>query len=92
MRIADMLEVGNGGMTETQYRTHFNLWAIFKAPLLIGCDVRNMSAVTRDILLQTDVRTLLFIMMGLGCARFFLLLARMGTNVKLEPTKTDMWG
>lgn len=42
-------------MTETQYRTHFNLWAIFKAPLLIGCDVRNMTPSTRDVLLQTAV-------------------------------------
>jgi hypothetical protein len=91
MRIADMLEVGNGGMTETQYRTHFNLWAIFKAPLLIGCDVRNMSAVTRDILLQTDVRSLLC--RGWFVRVFSLLLARMGTSVPpLGPTKTDMWG
>lgn len=35
----DMLEVGNGGMTATEYRAHFSLWAAAKAPLLIGCDV-----------------------------------------------------
>jgi alpha-galactosidase len=33
----DMLEVGNGGMTTTEYRTHFSLWAMMSAPLLIGC-------------------------------------------------------
>ena len=32
----DMLEVGNGGMTTTEYITHFSLWCIGKAPLLIG--------------------------------------------------------
>eukprot|EP01084_Bolivina_argentea_P286209 490954_1 len=32
----DMLEVGNGGMSTTEYMTHFSLWCIGKAPLLIG--------------------------------------------------------
>ena len=26
----DMLEVGNGGMTTTEYKTHFSLWALMK--------------------------------------------------------------
>jgi alpha-galactosidase len=30
----DMLEVGNGGMTDTEYRTHMSLWALLAAPLL----------------------------------------------------------
>jgi len=38
----DMLEVGNGGMTVDQYRAHFSLWCLMKAPLLIGCDVSRM--------------------------------------------------
>src|SRR5882724_2509371 len=36
---ADMLEVGNGGLTEPQERTHFALWAAMKSPLLIGTDL-----------------------------------------------------
>ncbi len=51
----DMLEVGNGGMSTDEYRTHMSLWAIFAAPLLAGNDVRNMSADTRSILLNKDV-------------------------------------
>ena len=27
---ADMLEVGNGGMTLSEYRVHFSLWALMK--------------------------------------------------------------
>ena len=50
-----MLEVGNGGMTTDEYRTHMSLWAIFAAPLLAGNDVRNMSADTRSILMNKDV-------------------------------------
>ena len=35
----DMLEVGNGGLTLEEEKTHFALWAISKAPLIIGCDL-----------------------------------------------------
>ena len=52
---ADMLEVGNGGMTTAEYRAHFSLWAIFSAPLLAGNDIANMSADTKDILLNREV-------------------------------------
>mmetsp|Transcript_44595 Transcript_44595/g.115949 ORF Transcript_44595/g.115949 Transcript_44595/m.115949 type:complete len:561 (-) Transcript_44595:442-2124(-) len=51
----DMLEVGNGGMSTDEYRTHFGLWAIMKAPLLIGCDVTKMTADTKAILLNKEV-------------------------------------
>ena len=27
---ADMLEVGNGGMTLSEYRVHFSLWSLMK--------------------------------------------------------------
>ncbi|CAM0950843.1 unnamed protein product [Alopecurus aequalis] len=46
----DMLEVGNGGMTTEEYRSHFSIWALVKAPLLIGCDIRSMSNETKEIL------------------------------------------
>ncbi|KAM0950543.1 putative alpha-galactosidase [Dioscorea sansibarensis] len=51
----DMLEVGNGGMTYPEYRAHFSIWALMKAPLLIGCDVRNMDAETLEILSNKEV-------------------------------------
>jgi alpha-galactosidase len=51
----DMLEVGNGGMTATEYRTHFSLWAVLAAPLLIGSDIRSASSTTLSILKNTDV-------------------------------------
>ena len=28
----DMLEIGNGGMTDAEYRTHLSLWAMLAAP------------------------------------------------------------
>ncbi|XP_020675455.1 alpha-galactosidase [Dendrobium catenatum] len=51
----DMLEVGNGGMTIEEYRSHFSIWALAKAPLLIGCDVRFMSNETLAILSNSEV-------------------------------------
>ncbi|CAL1402331.1 unnamed protein product [Linum trigynum] len=51
----DMLEVGNGGMSFLEYRSHFSLWAIAKAPLILGCDIRSMSADTRKILSNREV-------------------------------------
>ncbi len=51
----DMLEIGNGGMTTDEYRTHFSLWSLLAAPLLAGNDLRSMSEETKSILLNTEV-------------------------------------
>ncbi|MCH5198174.1 MAG: glycoside hydrolase family 27 protein [Oscillospiraceae bacterium] len=50
----DMLTVGMrnrgnvaaSGCTDTEYRTEFALWCMFSAPLMLGCDVRNIDDVT----------------------------------------------
>jgi alpha-galactosidase len=39
----DMLEIGNGGMTLDEYKTHMSLWAILAAPLLAGNDLSKVS-------------------------------------------------
>ena len=51
----DMLEIGNGGMTDIEYRTHMSLWAMLAAPLLAGNDLRNMPPATLDILTNKEV-------------------------------------
>ncbi len=51
----DMLEVGNGGMSNTEYRSHFSLWAIMAAPLMAGNDIRNMTPEIREILTNKEV-------------------------------------
>jgi alpha-galactosidase len=51
----DMLEVGNGGMTVTEYRSHFSLWALLAAPLIAGNDLRSMTPEIRDILTAPEV-------------------------------------
>jgi alpha-galactosidase len=51
----DMLEIGNGGMTDAEYRTHMSLWAILAAPLLAGNDLRKMAPATLEILTNKEV-------------------------------------
>ena len=51
----DMLEIGNGHMSEEEYRTHMSLWALTAAPLLAGNDIRMMSSSTKDILMNREV-------------------------------------
>jgi alpha-galactosidase len=51
----DMLEVGNGGMTDVENRSHFSLWAMLAAPLIAGNDLRNMRPEIRDILTNKEV-------------------------------------
>ena len=51
----DMLEIGNGGMTDTEYRTHMSLWSLLAAPLLAGNDLRDVSPAILDILTNKEV-------------------------------------
>jgi len=51
----DMLEIGNGHMSDDEYRTHMSLWALTAAPLLAGNDIRTMSEVTKSILMNKEV-------------------------------------
>ena len=51
----DMLEVGNGGMSEDEYRTHLGLWAILAAPLIAGNDLTRMTPFTVDMLTNREV-------------------------------------
>lgn len=59
----DMLIVGmygNGnigvtGCTDAEYRLHFSLWAMLNSPLMIGCDIRNMTDETKKILMNPEI-------------------------------------
>ncbi len=44
-----------GGCTDDEYRTHFSLWALMNSPLMIGCDIRSMSDVTKETLTNPDI-------------------------------------
>jgi len=49
----DMLEVGRG-LTVTEDQTHFGMWCMFAATLIMGNALRNMSQATLDILTHRE--------------------------------------
>ncbi len=51
----DMLEIGNGGMTDIEYQTHMSLWSLLAAPLLAGNDLRDMQPNIAAILMNKEV-------------------------------------
>jgi alpha-galactosidase len=51
----DMLEIGNGMMSDAEYRTHMSLWSILAAPLLAGNDLRDMTPGIKEILMNREV-------------------------------------
>lgn len=59
----DMLVIGlknsgfikGGGCTDAEYRTQMSMWCLFSAPLMLGCDLRNMSDDTRSIITNKDI-------------------------------------
>jgi alpha-galactosidase len=50
----DMLEIGNGGMTQDEYQTHMSLWVLLAAPLLAGNDLSKMTEGARSLLINRD--------------------------------------
>ncbi len=50
----DMMEVGNG-MSVSEDRAHFTMWAMLAAPLIAGNDLGNMSEETVNILTNKEV-------------------------------------
>ena len=100
----DMLEVGNGGMTDDEYRAHFSLWAIMAAPLMAGNDLRAMSDATRAILTNHEVIAVdqdplgaqgrVVVDRGYGVQTWSRRLADGGRAVALfntRPDTTDVW-
>lgn len=50
----DMLEVGHG-LTDTEGKAHFSMWAMLAAPLMAGNDLRKMTDETISILTNKEV-------------------------------------
>jgi alpha-galactosidase len=50
-----MLEVGNGGMSIEEYKTHFSLWAALKSPLILGNNLANMTEDVKSIITNKEI-------------------------------------
>lgn len=80
---------GYTGCTDAQYRYHFALWCMMMSPLMIGCDVRNMTPEVRDLLLNRgliainqdeDTRPPMFIEDNTGSRQAMLLFRQLSDN------------
>ena len=74
----DILVVGEQGLTIDEQKTHFALWCIMTAPLMLGNDPRNMLDYEKDILLNK------------GCIAVNQDLTEQGTKI-LEENGFEVW-
>lgn len=51
----DMIQCGNGGLSEAECRTNFGLWAVAKAPLILGTNVARLSPALLAIVTNAGV-------------------------------------
>ena len=82
-----MLEVGNG-LTVNQDRAHFTMWCMMASPLILGNDVRNMSAETKLILTNRDLIAINQDKLGVQGLRF---LSRDGLDYWFKPLANGDW-
>ena len=47
--------VGIDGLTDEEYKMHMSVWSILASPLIIGCDIRNLDGVTKELLTNRDM-------------------------------------
>jgi len=47
--------VGTTGCNDADYRSQFALWCMFSAPLMLGCDIREMNETTRRLVTNPDL-------------------------------------
>ena len=83
----DMLEVGNG-LSVNQDRAHFAMWCMMASPLILGNDVRNMSAETKLILTNRDLIAINQDRLGVQGLRF---LSRDGLDYWFKPLANGDW-
>jgi alpha-galactosidase len=83
----DMMEVGNG-MTPSEDRAHFSMWAMLAAPLIAGNDLRNASKQTLEILTNKEVIAVNQDPLGIAA---FPAVSEDGLEVWAKPLANDGW-
>ncbi|KAG8742961.1 hypothetical protein FRC10_000583 [Ceratobasidium sp. 414] len=51
----DMMEIGNGGLTLNEQRTHFAMWAALKSPILLGTDLSKLNSAQLAIIKNAEL-------------------------------------
>jgi alpha-galactosidase len=83
----DMLEVGNG-MTVSEDRAHFTMWAMLAAPLIAGNDLRSMPRETAAILTNRGVIAVDQDSLGVEGFRYS---AADSVDIWFKPLSHDAW-
>lgn len=53
-----MLQLGNGGLTEEEQRSHYTLWSLMNSPLLLGTDITHLPPYLLTMLLNKEIADL----------------------------------
>jgi alpha-galactosidase len=83
----DMLEVGNG-LTDAQGRSHFSIWCMMAAPLILGNDLRTMSKETLATVTNKEVIAIDQDSLGVQGLRYK---QENGLEVWFKPLKQGAW-
>ncbi len=51
----DMMEIGNGGLTPDEETTHFSMWCLLEAPLILGTNMTTISAFDLSLAMNAEV-------------------------------------
>ena len=85
----DMLSVGQGGQTQSQYRAQMLLWSVLGAPLILGADIRKMDNFTKMLVTAPEV---LAVNADPDCVRGSLLRSRGSYEVWGKPLRNRVDG
>jgi alpha-galactosidase len=84
----DMMEVGNGGLSLSESRAHFSMWAMLAAPLIAGNDLRAMSPETKAILTNKEVIAVNQDSLGIQGLNYGM---RDSVQIWVKPLKGQSW-
>ena len=73
------------GMSDDEYRTEFSLWSLTQSPLIVATDVRNMTAVMAQALLNKEI-------LDIHQSTATPPGAKLATWLCAEPLKCQVWG
>jgi alpha-galactosidase len=79
---------GANGCTDTEYKSHFSLWCMLAAPLIVNMDVRDMNEATKDILLNKEMIAIDQDKLGKQASR---IIDNRDINVYLKPLSDNEW-
>lgn len=79
---------GNKGCTDTEYKSHFSLWCMLAAPLIVNLDVRDMNEPTKNILLNKEMIAIDQDKLGKQASR---IIDQDSINVFLKPLNNNEW-